>query len=236
VARSAQAWRDLSVRVRDAGSQLARAATALLAEWSGPSAAAYRRHHDQVALSLTELHTVTGEIATTLDRAADVLRRAQDQLDTALGTAAPLGRPCGGLSRGPRLHRGRADTLGAQLHLQRRRLWAHEVAAGLSEAESAEWDAAPEVSIPGLVLVDGDRVIVNGTGGVDDISIGSGYVEVNGVRQDVGPGARVVVRGGAVVTGSGYARAPPRSSAARARTSSTAATGTTPCSGCGTPT
>jgi uncharacterized protein YukE len=209
LARAAQAWRDLSGQVGATGAELAAAATSLLAGWAGPAADAYRPHHEQVSVSLTVVSTVAGAVGGLLDEAADLLRRAQDQLDTGWQRLhlAPL-TSAGVAAATAQAHQLRVvtgvrlDGLAGRLAQQRARLWEDEVAGpGHGDGADAAW-AGPELAAGMGVILDGDRVIVSGTGTGDRIEVGvepgSGrqFVRVNGEERTFGPDVAIVVRAG----------------------------------------
>jgi hypothetical protein len=100
---------------------------------------------------------------------------------------------------------GRLSGYATELGRHRLRL---QAAMGTLALYVTPWLRPDELSSPGAILIDGDRIIVNGTGGADIINVRTDsdtdnlLVDVNGVVSRFPPGVKLVVRGGAATTGS----------------------------------
>ena len=221
---AAVAWRTVGGVATDTGTAVDAAGRALLAGWLGPSADAYAGHRPLVVRGYATATAVAGRIADTLDAAADVLATAQAHLDDAwlrLGRTVPGGTHGAWVRYDPTDPRHVAAVTRAVREATAIRTDADHRLADLSTAvnqaradlglaaEQARaagrpgaWPAAPEPGSAGLVMLAGDRVIVNGTGDADTIAIrtdaatGEPIIRVAGQDHRLPPGLAVLVRAG----------------------------------------
>jgi uncharacterized protein YukE len=223
---SAARWRDLVRVVNMAEESMGAAATTLLRHWRGESARTYESHWKAMADALAALSTVASRIAETLDDVASVLHAAQGHLDESWcrirravpasdSTSEPVFGPtdAAGAARvaaaAAEAREIRADAerrlaeLADALHGLRWRLWSHASTAMTKEGEGAAWVTGGEPVRAGQVIVDGSRVIINGTGRADDIRVdvdartGERVVTIGAVGRRLPVDADLVIRAGA---------------------------------------
>ena len=201
---SAATWRDLARAAEETGADVATSASVLLTGWAGDSAQAYRTHQAGLADAFLAVSAVASSIAGAIDDAAGVVRMAQHQLDDAwrrqdIDEALDI-----------RTHAdGRLAALASDLDGVRGQLWPPATVLAAS-GEAASWSGGPAGSAEGLAelasadqfFVDGDRVVVNATGGDDDIRVsvdarsGEQVITMRGVVRRFPAGAEVIVRAG----------------------------------------
>jgi hypothetical protein len=230
--RAAQAWRDLAGRTATLRTDVARSASTLLAHWRGPTAEAYAAHRAGQDHGLATLSTVAGQLAAMTEETARVLAAAQDHLDDSWRrvrravTASARGdevifRPADGagaarvaaaVSQAQEI-RAHAEARLAQLAVRvdqvRQRVWIDNLVASMTEAgpnplRLVPWLTGPDApGTAGLVLLDGDRAIVNAGAGDDDIRFAvdpltqERLVTLGGITRRLPPGTEVVIRAGA---------------------------------------
>jgi uncharacterized protein YukE len=221
---AAQAWLGMAERVDEAATSVNNRASGVLGSWEGESATSYDAHRRTLVTSIDEATNSAARVSTALQRAAGSLRKAQADLDASWASVSDIPSVVGGgtVTFQPRddAEAARARTAIDRADEVRARLDAElaEDAAALTaatelwEQTAAEWASIADGGTDGFtvpsgagdvgIIVVGDRVIVNGTDGDDDISItvdpvtGEQTVVVNGVAHTVPAGQEVVVRGG----------------------------------------
>jgi Ca2+-binding RTX toxin-like protein len=223
---SAALWRTLGEVTVETGTSVEAESRDLLAVWSGASADAYREHQRQVVAGYAAVAGVTGRMAELLDSSAAVLHQAQSHLDDArsrLIRRLPERAGKGGSIRYDQSDpeqvaaveaavreageiRADADArlaaLASEMDRIRADLWSTGDAAASAAALGA-WPTLPETGLRGQVLVTGNRIVLNATGGDDTIAIGVDPVTGEHVVQFGGgvhrfpPTADLVVRAGA---------------------------------------
>jgi len=206
---SAATWRDLARGAEVAGADVGTSASVLLTGWAGDSAQAYRTHQTGLVKAFLAVSAVASSIAGAIDDAAGVVRMVQHQLDDAwrrqdVDEALDI-----------RAHAdGRLAALASELDGARGRLWPPATVLAAS-GEAASWLGTPwsggpagssegfvELAAAGQVFVDGDRVVVNATGGDDDIRVsvdprsGEQVITMGAVVRRFPAGAEVIVRAG----------------------------------------
>ena len=227
LARAATAWRDLASGTTSAQRELDTATRALLAAWEGGSADAYQTHATQVSRTLVEASTVAGQVANTIDDVAGIVGAAQSHLDDSwrrIRRAVPAivtgdevvftpadhtaaTRVAAAVAEAGEI-RSHADAqlhrLTETLHRLRWHLWTHASELQAKESEDAPWvDGTPELASGGRVIVDGNRVIVNGTAWNDDVRVsvdprtGEQIVMMTGTAHRFPANADLVLRTGA---------------------------------------
>ena len=220
LARSAADWRELACAADTAKRSMDAASGTLLQRWRGESAEHYGRHRDDLAGALDAVAEVAGRIAATVDDVAGVLSTAQDQLDSSWATlrrtlpdpttdpaeyqdpatAARVALAAAGATETREYADGRLAALVGVLDGLRQQLLPRVVRVGFDDGESAAWLRQPEPTRAGRIIVDGDRVVVNATGGGDHVTVsadartGEQVVEIGGVVRRLPAGASVVVR------------------------------------------
>ena len=226
VARAAAAWRDLAGGATSAQRELDTATRALLAAWEGGSADAYRTHASQVSRTFVGASTVAGQIAHAVDDVAGVLGATQGHLDDAWrrirrvvpaqvtgdevvfspANHAAAGRVAEAVAEAVEIRShasAQLDRLASTLHSLRWHVWTDASELQAKEHADAPWvDGAPELAAAGRVIVDGNRVIVNGSGGNDQVSVsvdprtGEHLVAMSGTVHRFPAKADLVVRTG----------------------------------------
>lgn len=221
---AAQAWLSMAERVDEAATSVNNRASATLGSWEGESATSYDAHRRTLVTSIDEATNSAARVSTALQRAAGSLRKAQGDLDASWAGVSdiPSVAGAGTVTFQPRDDADaarvrtaidRADEVRARLDAE----LAEDAAALTAATEvwdrtAAEWASIADGSTDGFtvpagsgdagIIVVGDRVVVNGTDGDDDISVtvdpvtGEQTVTVNGVVHTVPAGQEVVVRGG----------------------------------------
>jgi uncharacterized protein YukE len=227
LARAATAWRDLASGATSAHRSLETTTRALLAAWEGGSADAYQTHSTQVSRTLVEASTVAGQLANAIDDVAGIVGTAQSHLDDSwrrIRRAVPATVTGDDVVFTPADHtaatrvaaavaeageiRSHADAqlhrLAETLHRLRWHLWTHASELQAKESEDAPWvDGTPELASGGRVIVDGNRVIVNGTAWNDDVRVsvdprtGEQIVTMIGTAHRFPANADLVLRTGA---------------------------------------
>ncbi|MFI5906353.1 M91 family zinc metallopeptidase [Dactylosporangium sp. NPDC051541] len=217
--RAAAGWRAVGADVRAGADALAGAAAPVLGgDWDGAAADGFRRHYRQYADSLVELDAATDATALALDGAAALLRRAQDQLDTAFARAAavPQRRLSGTVTFEPAdaaqveavrtavaeavairadVEQGLAEQRGRlSAALDRWGMLARTWRPAIGRMFPA-WTPPPATGELDARLV-GDLFVVQAGGGANRVEIGDGFVVVDGQRLTVPAGARLVLRTG----------------------------------------
>src|SRR6185369_14365594 len=219
-------WRTLAHASATLSQRLRAATDPLAASWRGLSTDAYYRHRARVLDLADSVSTVAGAIAAAVEAAVAALSSGQAHLDDSwlrLTRAVPglrgFGSPVEVLAlsvdAGPagdavraaiaeahdiRDHvDGRLTGYAAELGRQRLRL---EAPMQALSAYVTPWLRPDELGTPGAILIDGNRVIVNGTGGNDVIDVTTDpdtddlLVSVDGAVSRFPPGVRLVLRGG----------------------------------------
>lgn len=212
--RAAMGWRELAARVEAAGRHVGAAGTSLLTGWRGEAADAYRTHQAQTVDAFAAVSTMATCAARTMDDAADVMRAAQSHLDDAWRRLRrSLAHAGDAVHEAAVLEAAMEEAKDIRAHVDLRLMelsseiegarWAlspHTNLALSKEGELADWLEVAELASAGAIIVTGDRVIVNGTGGADDIRVeaaaGSVAVTVDGVMRRFPADPTVVVRAG----------------------------------------
>lgn len=221
---AAHAWLSMGERVDQAATSVNNGASGVLGTWEGESATSYDSHRRKLVTSIDEATNSAARVSTALQRAAGSLRKAQLDLDSSFASVAdiPSSASAGSLTFEPRDEAesvrvreaiDRANEVRSRLDVE----LAEDAAAltratGLWDRTAAEWAAIADGTTDGFtvpagttdvgIIVVGDRVIVNGTDGDDDMSVsvdpvsGVQTVTVNGVSYTVPAGQEVVLRGG----------------------------------------
>lgn len=221
---AAHAWLSMAERVDAAATSVNNGASGVLGSWEGESATSYDAHRRRLVTSIDEATDSAARVSTALQRAAGSVRKAQGELDASWASVADIPSTVGGgtvtfqprdeaESARVRAAIDRAGEVRARLDAE----LAEDAAALTAATESwhstaAEWASVADGTTDGFtvpagagdvgIIVVGDRVIVNGTDGDDDISVtvdpatGEQTVTVNGVSHTVPAGQEVVVRGG----------------------------------------
>jgi hypothetical protein len=224
-------WRTLARAAATLSQRLRAATDPLAASWRGASTEAYYQHRAR-ALGLADtVSTVAGAIAATVEAAVAALSFGQTHLDdswlrltravpglrgfefpvfgspvevlalsVAAGAAGDAVRAAIAEAHDIRDHvDGRLTGYAAELGRQRLRL---EAPMQALSAYVTPWLRPDELGTPGAILIDGNRVIVNGTGGNDVIDVTTDpdtddlLVSVDGAVSRFPPGVRLVLRGG----------------------------------------
>ena len=230
--RAAVAWRDLAAGIATSRAHVARSAGTLLARWQGPTARAYAAHRTEQDRDLATLSTVAAQLAAMVEESARVLAAAQDHLDESWRrvrravTASARGdevvfRPAdtAGAARVSaavteaqdiRAHaEARLARLAVRIEEARGRVWLPNVVASMTEESPNALQLTPWLTGPdapgtaGLVILDGNRAVVNAGAGNDDVRFAvdprtqERLVTVGGVTRRLPPGTEVVIRAGA---------------------------------------
>lgn len=221
---AAHAWLDMAERVDEAATSVNNRASGVLGTWEGESATSYDAHRRKLVTSIDEATNSAARVSTALQRAAGSVRQAQSQLDSSWAGVADIPSTVSGgsVTFQPRddAESSRVQSAIDRANEVRARLDAElaEDSAALTAATefwnrtSGEWASVADGTTDGFtvpagasdvgIIVVGDRVIVNGTDGDDEISVsvdpvtGEQTVTVNGVSYIVPAGQEVVVRGG----------------------------------------
>ena len=226
LAAGGDGWRALARAAAAVGQRLRGATDPLATSWRGLSTDAYYRHRTRVLDLAGTVSTVADAIAGTLEAAVGALTSGQAHLDDSWlrltravpglrgfgfpvevlalsATAGPAGdavRAAIAEAHDIRDHvDGRLSGYATELGRHRLRL---QAAMGTLALYVTPWLRPDELSSPGAILIDGDRIIVNGTGGADIINVRTDpdtddlLVDVNGVVSRFPPGVKLVVRGG----------------------------------------
>ena len=226
LAAGGDGWRALARAAAAVGQRLRGATDPLATSWRGLSTDAYYRHRTRVLDLAGTVSTVADAIAGTLEAAVGALTSGQAHLDDSWlrltravpglrgfgfpvevlalsATAGPAGdavRAAIAEAHDIRDHvDGRLSGYATELGRHRLRL---QAAMRTLALYVTPWLRPDELSSPGAILIDGDRIIVNGTGGADIINVRTDpdtddlLVDVNGVVSRFPPGVKLVVRGG----------------------------------------
>jgi hypothetical protein len=221
-----RSWRSLSRAATVLAQRLRAATDPLTASWHGAGTDAYYAHRASVLDLADTVSTVADAIATTLEAAVGELTSGQAHLDDAwlrltravpglAGHGSPLDVLALAFVDGPAGSAVRAATATAREirdHVDARLSgYASELGRHRLRLEAPMWNVLAyvtpwlrpdELTSPGAVLIDGYRIIVNGTGGNDIIEVrtdpdtGDLLMNVNGVAHRFPPGIDLVVRGG----------------------------------------
>jgi uncharacterized protein YukE len=220
-------WQAVASAAGALAQRLRSATDPLAATWRGAGTEAYFAHRVRVLDLATTVSTVAGAIGATLEDVVGTLMTGQAHLDDswlrltrALPGLAGFGTPgeslTMALATGPAGEAVRVATAeahdirehvdarlsGYASELGRHRLRLDPPMQALT-AYVDPWPRPAELTAPGAVLLDGDRVIVNGTGGADTIDVWTDpdtadlMVNVDGVAHRFPSTVQLVLRGGA---------------------------------------
>jgi hypothetical protein len=226
LAGGVEGWRTLARAATTLAQRLRAATDPLATSWRGLSTDAYYQHRARVLDLAETVSTVACAIAALVEAAVAALSSGQAHLDDSwlrlvravpdlrvfgspvelLALSAAAG-PAGDAVRAAiaeahdiRDHvDGRLSGYAAELGRHRLRL---EAPMQTLAAYVTPWLRPDELSTPGAILIDGNRVIVNGTGGNDIIDVSTDpdtddlLVSVDGVVSRFPAGVKLVVRGG----------------------------------------
>ena len=230
LAAAAEDWRAVATATGLATDRVRAATDPLAQAWGGDSRQAYQIHRELLLDAADRMSTVASETARALDRAASVVATAQDHLDdgwwrlrravpgvesllerTLLQAApGPLGEAYRAAIAEARQIRAHTEvTLGALgLALQAQRQALAEPLRALEIDVNQTWQHRADLAVPGEVILDGGRTILNASGADDRITVaadaatGGCVVTITSpdqapVVRRFGPGTSLVVRGGA---------------------------------------
>jgi Ca2+-binding RTX toxin-like protein len=219
-------WRALARAATVLGQRLRAATDPLAASWRGAGTDAYYTHRARVLDLSGTVSTVADAVATTLDAAVGTLTSGQAHLDDtwlrltcAVADLAGHGSPLellelsfvdGPVGDAVRAAAAEAqdirDHVDAQLSGYASEVGRHrlrlEAPTRTLMAYVTPWLRPDELKSAGAVLLDGYRIIVNGTGGNDIIEVRTDadtsdlLMTVDGVVHRFPPGIDLVVRGG----------------------------------------
>jgi hypothetical protein len=215
---AADGWRGLADAADASRRRIAATSGALLSGWRGATADAFGAHQALRDEGLHTVSTVAAAMSGLLAECAGELDAAQRRLDRSwrrihhlaaargdevlLHTtdAAAAARVRTAIAEAQRI-RATADdrvrTLAGRVEELRRELW-----PGDSTGVAPWLPGADLTALAGAVIVDGDRVIVAGTAGRDEVSVAvdprtqQRLVTVDGVALRLPPGAEVIIRAG----------------------------------------
>lgn len=226
---AADGWRGLAGAVDASRLRIAGVSTTLLHGWQGSTADAFAAHQAMRDDGLHTVSTVAATVSQLLAGCASELLAAQRRLDESwrrirhlaadrgdevvLRPTDPAGaaRVRMAAAEAQRIRAdadGRVRVLAGRLEELRRDLWPGSILAFAAEEATNPLGLPPWLSgadltaTPGAVIVDGDRVIVAGTGGADEVSFAvdpltqQRRVTVDGVALTLPPGTQVVIRTG----------------------------------------
>jgi uncharacterized protein YukE len=219
-------WRALALSAAALGQRLRDATDPLTATWRGEATDAYFDHRARLLDLAGTVSTVADAVSGTLDAVVATLASGQAHLDDswlrltrAVASVTDVWTPFEllslGLAAGPSgdaVRAGTAEAHDIRDHVDARlSAYASELGGHRLRLEAPmralmayvnPWPRPDELTAPGAVLIDGDRIIVNGTGGDDTILVqtdpdtGDYLMSVDGVVHRFPRGVQLVVRGG----------------------------------------
>jgi uncharacterized protein YukE len=226
---AADGWRDLAGAAAAARQRIAAASAALRPGWRGSTADAFAAHQAMRDDGLRMVSTVAAAVGRLLAGCAGELGAAQHRLDESWrrirhlaafrgdevvlhpadpATAARVRMATAEAQRIRACADERVHALAGRLGELRRDLWPGSILAFAAEEASnplglPSWLPGADLTArPGAVIVDGDRVIVAGTGGADEVGFAvdpltqQRRVTVDGVALALPPGTEVIIRTG----------------------------------------